>query len=151
MMKSQWQEPTNEKGRTLILGGEELQEFSPGQFISWKCRDYISEGEILVEFGQLLVPDDYKENEEYEGKSASEKTALDELVGKLGFVLYEGTNTGDYTEYSQRGLSHRWNWGSQDGGYSFVIKPDGTGLFYDFSTAEDGMKDKADDVYKCSK
>ena len=31
------------------------------------------------------------------------------------------------------------------------IKPDGTGLYYDFSDVADGEKIKADDVYRCSK
>ena len=71
---------------------------------------------------------------------------------KLGFILYDGTNTGEIVLYNRTGLEHRWDWGSKNNSYSFVIKTDGTGLYYDFSTADDdGRKSKADDIYKCRK
>ena len=74
---------------------------------------------------------------------------VEELNNILGFVLYDGTNTGDIVLYRRDGLSRRWDWGTT-GSYSFIIKSDGTGLFYDFSTADDaGIKSKADDIYKC--
>ena len=55
---------------------------------------------------------------------------------------------GEITLYRRTGLEHRWDWG--DGAsYSFVIKTDGTGLYYDFSTVPDGENTKASAVYKC--
>ena len=52
------------------------------------------------------------------------------------------------------GLERRWNFPSDallaDGGYpySFIIEPDGTGLYYDFSTSEDGQA-RASQLYTC--
>lgn len=142
--------PQNKKARTLILGDREYQESEPGQLISWKCRDYIDEGETLVEFGQIPAPDDYKTTQEYVEIDDSEKEFFDQAVKMMGFVLYEGSNKGELALYNRRGLDHRWDWGP-DGKYSFIIKPDGTGLYYDFNTATNGKKDKADDIYKCRK
>lgn len=50
------------------------------------------------------------------------------------------------------GLNRRWDFGgneSSDGyPYAFVIKPDGTGLYFDFSTSSDGTA-KASDLFRC--
>ena len=50
------------------------------------------------------------------------------------------------------GLNRRWDFGyneSKDGfHYAFVIKPDGTGLYYDFSTSSDGTA-KASHEFHC--
>jgi hypothetical protein len=35
--------------------------------------------------------------------------------------------------------------------FILIIKPDGTGLYYDFKYAADGERIKAKDVYKCYK
>ena len=62
----------------------------------------------------------------------------------IGFVLYGDGTTGEQAYFSRQGLDLRWNWGNRvrDGiekyRYAFVIEPDGTGLYYDFSTSEDG-------------
>ena len=44
------------------------------------------------------------------------------------------------------GLNRRWDWG--DSVYAFIIKPDGTGLYYDFSMSEDGTA-KPSGFYEC--
>lgn len=142
--------PEFKTGRTIILSGDEYTENESIKFITWKCKDYSSGGRTLVEFGQITVPDDYKNTDEYKGMSKSKKEEFDKLIEMAGFVLFEGKNAGEFTLYKRRGLNHRWDWGAE-GNYSFIIKPDGTGLFYDFSTAKDGTKSKADDIYKCSK
>ena len=146
-----FEQPNNDSGRILILGGEEFKEGEPWRLISWKCRDYSYGGSTLVEVGRASPPDDYKNTNEYKEIEDSKKEELDKFFSMIGFVLYDGTNTGDITLYNRDGLSHRWDWGAGERSYSFVIKPDGTGLFYDFSTAENGMKSKADDIYKCSR
>ena len=48
------------------------------------------------------------------------------------------------------GLNRRWDFGYGWDGYpyAFVIKPDGTGLYYDFSTSSDGTAE-ARDVFEC--
>ena len=136
--------------RTLVLGGEDFEDLKPSDFISWKCRDYSSGGKTLVEVGKVLIPEDYMHSDEYKEMDDATKEQLDEIAGMLGFILYDGTNTGDGASYKRRGLNHRWDWGSE-GKYSFIIKPDGTGLFYDFSTVDNGVKKNADDVYRCSR
>jgi hypothetical protein len=47
--------------------------------------------------------------------------------------------------------NYRWDWGPNKTDYSFVIKPDGVGLYYDFSYVQKGESIKARDVYKCYK
>ncbi len=143
--------PNSEKERVLVLGGEEYREGEPWQFLSWKCRDYSYGGKILVEVGKVTLPHDYKNTVRYQELSEEEKQGLDKFVSSIGFVLYDGTDTGDLTLYNREGLSHRWDWEGERGNYSVVIKADGTGLYYDFSTAENGVKHKADDLFKCSR
>jgi len=173
--------PEEETGRTLILGGKQFTESKPGEFISWKCRDYSSSwGSTLVEVGHLPLSDDIDytqipflkeaissmlDDEEradlYAQLDDSEKKEFDrqlnkrmqELFGnRLGFVLYDGTNTGDIVIYRRDGLDRRWDWGAPGSSYSFVIETDGTGLYYDFSTADDdGFKSNADDIFKCGR
>ena len=74
----------------------------------------------------------------------------------IGFVLYGNGTTGEEAYFSRQGLDLRWDWGSyyRDGSiryrYSFVIEPDGTGLYYDFSTSTDGVS-KPRGIYKVHK
>ena len=75
----------------------------------------------------------------------------------VGFIFYGTDSTGVKTSFFRRGLDLRWDWGWKDEGdgtgsylYSFVIKPDGTGLYYDFSTSKDGTAN-ARDIYKTKK
>ena len=62
----------------------------------------------------------------------------------------------DYSQEDDAGLDLRWDWGSyyRDGSsryrYSFVIEPDGIGLYYDFSTSTDGVS-KPRGIYKVHK
>jgi len=139
--------------RTIVLNNEEITENMPGQFPSWRCKDYSGRGPTLVELGYIDLTEEELNMEELETMDEALKEFIQAILGKklqLGFVLYEGTNRGELTFYGRRGLNHRWDWGPEEK-YSFIIKPDGTGLFYDFTTSEDGTKEKADDVYKCSK
>ena len=112
--------------RTIILDNETFTEEEVEGFTSWYCKDFIREEQILVEvgfFGSLNL---------------------------LGFILYDGGFTGDAAMYQRMGLEHRWDWGS-NASYAFVIKTDGTGLYYDFSSLSEGETTRASDVYKCYK
>jgi hypothetical protein len=55
--------------------------------------------------------------------------------------------------YELKGFNHRWDFGSnvEENGfeYSFVIKPDGTGLYIDFSNAESGKLVRPSQLYIC--
>jgi hypothetical protein len=114
--------------RSIILDDEVISEKDVGGFTSWYCRDYVYEERgVLLEFGYFNDP---------------------KFAG-LGFILYDGGYTGEFTLYQRTGVEHRWDWGPNDTDYSFVIKPDGTGLYYDFSNTPKGESIKARDVYKC--
>ena len=113
--------------RTIILNGREISEEDVGGFISWYCKDYVDGGPVLVEVG-------FFKNEKLKG---------------IGFILYDGGYKGEMTHYERIGLEHRWDWGPNENDYSFVIKTDGTGLYYDFSSAKKGESIKAREIYKC--
>ena len=117
--------------RVISLNGREIREADAGEFTSWICRDYFKRGKVVVEVGHFNHP---------------------KLKG-AGFVLYDGGNSGDLASYERAGLLHRWDWGWNKNRhaftYSFLMKRDGTGLYYDFSSATDGRKEKADDIFRC--
>ncbi|NVK75456.1 MAG: hypothetical protein HWE24_18445 [Oceanospirillaceae bacterium] len=114
--------------RTIFLNGDEVKEEKVGDFTTWKCRDFSYGGKILLEVG--FRPGAFS------------------FVS--GFILFDGTNQGSVTTYERKGLNHEWNWG-KGLPYKFLIKPDGTGLYYDFSNVEEGESIKANDIYKCQK
>ena len=115
--------------RTIILDGEMISEVDVIQFTSWYCKDYIDGEQTVVEVG-----------------------FYDDIIfNKLGFILYDGGYSGEKTYYNRTGLEHRWDWGPNKTNYSFVIKTDGTGVYYDFSTVPDGESTKGKSVYKCYK
>ena len=113
--------------RTLILDGESVTEEDVGGFISWYCQDFVNGGRILLEVGYFADP----------------------TLEGLGFILYDGGFTGQGTYYSRIGIEHRWDWGPNGSDYAFLIQPDGTGLYYDFTTVKKGESTTANDVYQC--
>ena len=113
--------------RTIILDDKKYSENDVGGFISWFCYDFVYEEKgVLLEVGFFGDPD----------------------FKNLGYILYDGSYTGEFTLYVRTGIEHRWDWGT-DGQYSFVIKADGTGLYYDFTNVEKGQSTKPKDVFKC--
>ena len=112
--------------RTIVIGGDSITEQESGGFETWICWDYFNGGPVVVEVG-------------YFGE-----------LEEIGFVLYEGGYSGEPTLHQRTGLEHRWDWG-YEANYSFIVKPDGTGLYYDFSLVPDGATTKAKDLYKCKK
>lgn len=118
--------------RTIILNETDtIIETDFGGLTTWKCKDFIDGGRTLVEVGIF--------NAQY--------------MEGIGFILFDGGNKGEETRYKRSGLNHRWDWdlakSDNSYNYSFVIKPDGTGLFYDFSSAKSGETIKANDVFVC--
>ena len=113
--------------RTIVLNGTQYTEAELGKFTIWVCFDYVDRRGILVELG----------------------TFSGERFSGYGFVLYDGTDEGASTSYQRRGLNHRWDWGPNGTEFAFVLEPDGTGLFYDFTDEVDfpvflGPQRKAD-------
>lgn len=113
--------------RTIIIDGDTISEKSIGGITSWQCKDYIDGGRTLVEVGFFDDPS----------------------LNGIGFILYDGGNSGVSADCYRAGLDHRWDWESNNSNYSFVVKTDGTGLYYDFSTVPKGETTKAREVYKC--
>jgi hypothetical protein len=118
---------TSKGPRTIILDGQTFTEQEVGDFVSWRCVDFSYGGKTLVEVGMIT----------------------NEGLSETGFVLYDGGYNGDLTSYQRRGLNRRWDWGPNGADYAFVLKPDGTGAFYDFSLAKKGEGISANEVYKC--
>jgi len=112
----------NEKGKWEKTNGVKIAENSVESFSSWACRDYSDGGRILIEPGFFNVPESIS----------------------AGFVLFDGGDSGTFAIYQRQGINHRWDWGDD---FSFIIKPDGTGLYYDFKGAK--KSSKADDLFKC--
>ena len=123
---------TSNKGpRTIVLNGQQFSEELLGEFISWGCHEYFGSKHILLEVG--ILPN----------------TDSDSPI-RFGFILYDGGHSGDFAFYQRKGINHRWDWGP-NGEYAFVVKPDGTGLFYDFSNTPDGKSTTTNDAYKCNR
>ena len=70
----------------------------------------------------------------------------------IGFVLYENGTIGEEAHFARQGLNLRWDWGLDGTSYKYciVIEPDGTGLYYDFSTSTDGTA-KPRSIYRVYK
>ena len=118
--------PTEQQSpRRLILDGTPFT-VPYNELASWVCRDFEHGGDILVELGSFFSPE----------------------VGMVGFVLYDGSSSGETAHYQREGLHHRWDWGPSGNDYAFVIKSDGSGLYYDFSRASTG---KPSEIYKCTR
>ena len=115
--------------RVISLGGSTYSEDTLGRFVTWGCRDYISGRGVLVEVGSF-------ENESLSGE---------------GFVLYDGSSSGESSSYQRKGVNQRWDWGPNGSDFAFVLEPDGTGLFYDFSNVSKGETRKPNSLYRCSR
>lgn len=115
--------------RVVELDGTDYAEGEWGDFTTWACFDRMSDWAggrkgVLMELGVF---------------------SGDRLRG-FGFVLYDGTAEGNLASYERRGPNHRWDWGPDGNNFAFVLKPDDSGLFYDFSA---GSRINASDMFKC--
>ena len=97
------------------------------------------------EIWRCFAPSDY-----------NEKMALFTLgrmrIGSSEYGRVLVASTTQEASFRIAGLNRRWDFGddeSEDGySYAFIIKPDGTGLYYDFSTSADGTA-SASDSFNC--
>lgn len=113
--------------RTIILNGNVFTKDGDSDFIAWRCVDFIDGGRTLTEFGYFTQP---------------------QLQG-VGFVLYDGGYVGELTHYQRAGIDHRWDWGPNRSDFTFVISPDGTGLFYNFTNVSPGESIRPNRVFRC--
>ncbi|MBO4640157.1 MAG: hypothetical protein J5710_10420 [Treponema sp.] len=127
--------PSSARDRILILDGISISETAFGGVERWYAVDKYNYDSFVDEVRFQVGY--FKEN-------------------NIGFVLYGNGTEGEEAYFSRQGLDLRWDWGSysRDGSdrfrYSFVIEPDGTGLYYDFSTSTDGTS-KPRGIYKVRK
>src|SRR5262245_51182613 len=71
----------------------ELSEDQVGGFISWGCRDYLSDDRrTIVEIGR------------FEAANVSDDGFIP------GFILYDGSSSGEFTMYRRMGVNQRWDW-----------------------------------------
>ena len=77
-------------------------------------------------------------------------TSGNEAVDLIGMVFVAGT--AHAAQFRVAGLDRRWDFDYNEGRgafrYAFVIEPDGTGAYYDFSTSDDGTA-KAKQIFRC--
>ena len=67
--------------------------------------------------------------------------------------MYGKETEGEIAYFARDGLNLRWDWGEHKNGgykYSFIIEPDGTGLYYDFGASSDGTA-KLRGIYQTKK
>lgn len=107
----------------ITLDGEQITKEELGKYTMWNCTDRVYKKDTLLSIG---ISHDFKD---------------------LGFILYENKMSGDSTAYAREGLNQRWDWGK----YSFILKPDGTGSYYDFTFVKSGETTKPDSWYYCYK
>lgn len=113
--------PATSRARQLYLSGYSLSETDFGGVERWYAVDKYNYDSLINEVRFQVGY--FKEND-------------------IGFILYGTETIGEEAHFSRDGLNLRWDWGSDSYGtsykYSFVIEPDGTGLYYDFSASKDG-------------
>ena len=75
------------------------------------------------------------------------------IVTNTGYGLIQFAGAHHLAMYELQGFNHRWDFGrnAEDNGtnYAFIIKPDGTALYVDFSSSAEGEKTQASQVYVC--
>ena len=70
-----------------------------------------------------------------------------EIEGKwTSFGVIKAAGSTSFGVFKVLGLDRRWNWGDE---YAFVIKPNGDGLYYDFSNIEDGGTTSPSQRFNC--
>lgn len=113
--------------RVLTLEDTKLVSGKPYFYTSWKCKDYVRGGKVIVETGLI---DRINPNSEQNIVGTK-----DTLIGK-GFVLLDDKNDGFFSEHSMDGINHRWDWEGESGNnYGIRIHPDGTGYYFDFGSS----------------
>ncbi len=112
--------------RTIIIEGTAISEVDAEGFTSWSCKENSNDDSIAFEVGFFNSTED---------------------IG-VGFILFDGGYSGEVAMYRRVGLDRRWKWGPNVE-YAFVLHPDGTGHFCDYSKTGDGESTTADELYRC--
>ena len=121
--------PSASSDRSVVLSGETYSEARFGEITSWECSGFEDDTGKVVELGKFNNPNN----------------------PNMGFISHNGTGSGDLAYYDHIGLDHRWDWVLDNIlHYTFILKPDGIGLFYDFSHSRDGESLSPEEILICS-
>ena len=94
-------------------------------FERWRCFDHPYGDTVLVELTQLT--------------SAGKAQGMGQV--SVAGVSYRA-------RFWINGLNRRWDFGKEMN-YSFIVKPDGSGSYYDFSWVKDGETTGPSQLFKC--
>lgn len=144
---------------TLLLaaGCETMPVSNGGDSSGGSVQAEESESAIIEEKWKCFsIYDDRKKNvlielERYKPWSEVLGIEPDDPLMIFGTVTAAGTTNS--ARFSVEGLGRRWSWDLGDDDtydYALVIKPDGTGIYYDFTLLEDGENTTGgSQVYDC--
>ncbi len=118
----------------LATSGAQAQQSRDIAIEKWRCFDIFdySEEEVLVTLSRVTGDGQDREH---------------------GEVLVAGVTY--RADFRVVGLDRRWNWGEetslfqQSFAYSFIIRPNGDGLYYDFSDVEIGGETSPSQTFTC--
>lgn len=128
--------------RTLEIDGKTYNNYT-----LWDCSE--SSGDWSTVLRLVITNRTFNDiyNEKHGGKKVNKK--LQKV--NVGFILFDGMKEHTMAGYKRMGINHEWHWGEGKESYIFVIKPTGTGLYYDFTNVKKGGTTTARDVFKCEK
>lgn len=142
-----------EKTKPLVIGSKTFDVYT-----LWSCSDYSDNSRIAFEIVktditmlEILKKMEMSKDKQKKELSKEQHKKLQKFFegANLGFILFDRRKENKIATYRRDGLNLRWDWGS-DFQYSLLLKPDGTGIYYDFTNAKGG-KVKGSDVFKCEK
>jgi len=121
-------------GHTAVAGENVTENLKE----TWGCHAIsdIFEKKVLVRLTRIEVTDDDSGDVAFE----------------FGSIFVAGSEY--IAVFSVQGFDRRWDFGESPGDdaageRAFVIHPDGTGLLYDFTTAEEGEEESPERIYNC--
>lgn len=100
-----------------------------GGFVTWRCKErYREYARTLIEVGFFTQ---FKPKE-------------------LGFILFDGKNSGTFAHYVREGIIHRWNWGGEEfKDYTVTVEPNGDGYYFDMRATKPGEAATSKAAFKC--
>ena len=117
---------------------------------NWQCYDYSDylKENVLVELRSTSFSDIAKSR-----SLPVDEHELQGLAEQVGIGRVELSGIAHRALYSVSGLSREWafgrGFGSENFSYAFIIHPDGTGVYYDFTGLKEGEKTTPRGLYQC--